>query len=209
VRNYGNGRVFLRGRIYHVAYCRNGHEFSETANTTDESKARKFLRKRLDAIEKPDFVGPSEKRLTLADLEAEIESDYQRHGKRSIETVKHCLKPVKEFFKHDRLIEITRPRIQAYQTERLKIGMARATVNREVRYLLREFKLLADGGRLSSISRVGMFQGENVREGFLNKPQFEAMAELLKPDVRDLVRFLYNSAWRSGERASSSGARSA
>jgi integrase len=199
MRSYGNGRVFLRGRIYHVAYCRNGHEFSETANTIDEAKARKFLAKRLADIEKPDFVGPAQKRLTLEDLEKEIEADYQRHGKRSIDTVRHCLKPVKEFFKYDRLIEITRPKIQTYQTERLKAGMARATVNREVRYLLRGFRLLVDGGRLSSIPRVGMLQGEAVREGFLNKAEFEAVAARLKPDVRDLVRFLYNSAWRSGE----------
>jgi integrase len=199
MRSYGNGRVFLRGRVYHIAYCRNGYEFSETANTQDERVARKFLVKRLAEIGKPDFVGPSEKRLTLADLEAEIEADYQRHGKRSIETAKYCLKPVKEFFKYDKLIEVTRPRIQEYQTERLKAGMARATVNREIRYLLRGFKLLVDGGRFSAIPRVGMLQGENVREGFLNKPEFEAVAEMLKPDVRDLVRFLYNSAWRSGE----------
>ena len=39
-----------------------------------------------------------------------------------------------------------------------------------------------------------MLKGENVREGFLNKPEFEAAVKFLKPDVADLVRFLYNSA---------------
>jgi integrase len=77
--------------------------------------------------------------------------------------------------------------------------MARATINREIRYLLRGFNLLADGGRISAVPRVGVLAGENVREGFLNKPEFEAMVEHLSSDVRDLVRFLYNSAWRSGE----------
>jgi integrase len=199
MRSYGEGRVFLRGRVYHIAYCRNGHEFSESAKTADKKKARKLLAKRLGQIEKPDFVGPSERRLTLDDLEAEIVADYERHGKRSVATAKYCLKPVKEFFKHDKLVEITRPRIQEYQTERLRAGMARATVNREVRYLLRGFKLLVDGGRFGAIPRVGVLKGENVREGFLNKPEFEAMVEHLRPEVGDLVRFLYNSAWRSGE----------
>ena len=95
MRSYGEGRVFLRGRIYHIAYCRNGHEFSESARTTDEKKARKLLNKRLAEVEKPDFVGPSEKRLTLDDLEAEIVADYERHGKRSVATARYCLKPVK------------------------------------------------------------------------------------------------------------------
>jgi len=98
MRSYGEGRVFLRGRIYHIAYCRNGHEFSESGRTPDEKKARKFLAQRLAQIEKPEFVGPSEKRLILDDPEAEIVADYERHGKRSVATAKYCLKPIKEFF---------------------------------------------------------------------------------------------------------------
>lgn len=47
--------------------------------------------------------------------------------------------------------------------------------------------------------KVKLLEGENVREGFLNKPEFEAVVEQLSPDVRDVVRFLYNSAWRTGE----------
>jgi len=86
--------------------------------------------------------------------------------------------------------------------------MERATVNREVRYLLRGFKLLVDGGRFGAVPRVGVLKGENVQEGFLNKPEFEAMVKFLKPDTVDLVRFLYNSAWRSGEALKLDGARS-
>lgn len=146
MRSYGEGRIFLRGRIYHIAYCRTGMSFSESERTPDEKKARKLLAQRLGQKEKPEFVGPSEKRLTLDDLEAEIVADYERNGKRSLSTALYCLKPVKEFFKYNKLVEITRPRIQEYQTERLKAGMARATVNREVRYLLRGFKLLVEPG---------------------------------------------------------------
>ena len=123
MRSYGEGRVFLRGRIYHMAYCRNGHEFSESARTSDEKKARKLLAHRLAEKEKQAFVGPSEKRLTLEDLEAEIVADYERNGKRSLDTAMYCLKPVKAFFKYDRLVEITRTRIREYQSARLKEGM--------------------------------------------------------------------------------------
>ncbi|MBM2805577.1 MAG: phage integrase protein breaking and rejoining enzyme, partial [Deltaproteobacteria bacterium] len=41
--------------------------------------------------------------------------------------------------------------------------------------------------------------GENVREGFINRPEFDAICATLAPDVQDLVKFLYLSAWRSGE----------
>ena len=87
----GEGRLFQRGSMWWIAYSRNGHEYRETANTNDERKARKYLQQRLADIKKPEFVGPSEKRLDMDDLERKIEADYTRHGRRSIGTVRHCL----------------------------------------------------------------------------------------------------------------------
>jgi integrase len=199
MRPRGSGRVFLRGSMWWIAYSRNGHEIRESAETPDEKKAWKFLAQRVHESRKPTFVGPAEKKLTLDDLEAKIIADYERHGRRSVKTVKFCLKAIKDHFEHDTLLQLTPQRIEAYQTLRLKAKMARATVNREIRYLLHGYRLLFDAGEISYVPRVKLLEGENVREGFLNKPEFEAVAEQLKPDVRDVVRFLYNSAWRTGE----------
>jgi integrase len=157
------------------------------------------LQRRLEEIKKPEFVGPSEKRLDLDDLERKIEADYVRHGRRSCGTAKHCLKPVKEFFQFDRLVDITASKVEAYQDHRLKTGKARATVNREVRYLLHGYKLLFDAQEISVYPRVKLLAGENVREGFVNRPEFDALCEHLDDENRDLVKFLYLSAWRSGE----------
>jgi integrase len=195
----GEGRIFQRGSIWYVAYCRNGHEIRESADTTDESKARKILRQRIEDAKKPEFVGPKEKRLDLEDLERKLEADYIRHGRRSWSTVKDCLKAVKAFFAYDRLLEITPLKVEAYQDHRLKQGKARATVNREVRYLLHGYKLLFDSGEISYVPRVKLLEGENVREGFINRPEFDVLCEHLNDDNRDIVQFLYLSAWRSGE----------
>ena len=51
-----------------ACYSRNGREYRETADTTDERQARKYLQRRVEEIKKPEFVGPSEKRLVLDDL---------------------------------------------------------------------------------------------------------------------------------------------
>jgi integrase len=196
----GEGRLFHRGSIWYVAYCRNGHEIRESADTTDETKARKFLRQRIEEAKRPEFVGPKEKRLELNDLQRKIEADYIRHGRRSWETVKHCLKPVKKYFAYARLLEITPLKVEAYQDHRLKQGMARATVNREVRYLLHGYRLLVDAGEISYAPRVKLLEGENVREGFLHVADFEAAAaEIQNDDTRDAIRFCYYAAWRSGE----------
>ena len=72
----GEGRIFHRGAVWWIAYSRNGHEFRESTDTTDERKARTNLQRRLEEIRKPEFVGPSEKRLDMDDLERKIEADY-------------------------------------------------------------------------------------------------------------------------------------
>jgi integrase len=109
------------------------------------------------------------------------------------------LKHLKEFFQYDRLIDITPSKIEAYQDYRLKQKRARATVNREVRYLLHGFKLLFDAREISVYPKVKLLAGENIREGFINRPDFDAIYAALPPDVQDIVKFLYLSAWRSGE----------
>jgi hypothetical protein len=76
----GEGRIFLRGAIHWIAYCRNGQEIRESSESTDEREARKLLRRRLEEIKKPGFVGPTEKKLDLEDLEKKIKADYIRQG---------------------------------------------------------------------------------------------------------------------------------
>jgi hypothetical protein len=43
----GNGRIFRRGRIWWIAYYRNGREYRESSRNADEKAARKMLQKRL------------------------------------------------------------------------------------------------------------------------------------------------------------------
>ena len=43
----GQGRVYLRGTTWWISYSKRGHEFRESAHTTDEGKADKFLSRRL------------------------------------------------------------------------------------------------------------------------------------------------------------------
>jgi integrase len=197
----GEGRIFQRGAIWWVAYSRNGHEMRESSQSKDERDARKLLRRRLEELKKPEFVGPAEKKLDLNDLEKKLKSDYTRHGRKSWTTVTHCLKPVKAYFGYDRLLAITASRIEAYQDCRLKEGRARATVNREVRYLLHGFRLLFKAHEISYVPEVKLLEGENVREGFTNRPEFEELVSNMKvaEPTKDIVRFLYCSAWRSSE----------
>ena len=197
-RSYGNGSKFLRGRMWWVEYSRAGHAIRESSGTTDERKAGRFLRQRLEEIKKPEFVGPAEKKLTLTDLEKKIEADYIRHGRRSNENRQILLKGCQRAFFFDCLLQITPQRIEAFQQQQLDAGMARATVNSEIRYLLHGYRLLLDAREISYMPRVKLLGTRTCARDLpngLNSTRWE----LLDADNQDIVKFLYLSAWRSGE----------
>jgi len=67
--------------------------------------------------------------------------------------------------------------------------------------LRRGFKLMLEAGMISTLPVIKLFDGENVRKGFLGIGDFCSLLEKIesRPDVRDIVQFLYNSGWRSEE----------
>ncbi len=199
----GMGRTYQRCSTWWIAYSKRGHEFRESAHTADEDKAKKFLNRRLKEREKPTFVGPKEEQLTLDDLEAKILADYEKHNRRSASTATYCLKRVKEYFAFDHLVDITTGRIDQYQQARLHEKAARATIKREMAYLRRGFKLLMEGKQISQTPVIKLLEGENVRQGFINKGDFDTVVASLHqsvhPAVKDIIVFLFHSGWRSGE----------
>jgi hypothetical protein len=99
---------------YWIQYCRRGNVLRESAKTTSEKEAKKFLKKRLEEIKSPVFVGPSENKLGIEDLEKKVLADYEKNNRRSKRTVEFCFKSLKAFFAFDRLIDITPSRIERY-----------------------------------------------------------------------------------------------
>lgn len=197
----GDGNIYLRGNVYWIFYSFRGQMYRESAHTSDEKTARKLLKQRQKQVERPGFVGPKEDRWTLADMKQRIEADYDRKQNRSIKTVDYCFKHLEESFQFRRVIDITTPAVHDYAKKRLQAGAARASVNRELAYLRHGFKLMLKAGDISAIPAVvELLQGENVRKGFISPADFAAMAEKIPDqDARELITFLYNSGWRSGE----------
>jgi len=198
--SHGDGRIFLRGSTYWIAYYHRGNEIRESANTSNEKAAKNLLKQRLKERERPNFIGPKEERWTLDDVENKIKAAYIQENNRSFETVEHCFKHLKRLFPYYRVVDITSAEIEKYQTKRLDEGAARSTINLECGYLRHGLRLMHAAKEISEIPSITKLEGETVREGFIKSPDFESLlANIENSDTRDLIEFLYNSAWRSGE----------
>ena len=53
---------------------------------------------------------------------------------------------------------------------------------------------------ISEVPVIKLLEVDNARQGFIGVAEFNALLEKIRSqDVRDIVEFLYNSGWRSGE----------
>jgi integrase len=191
----GQGSVYLRGTIYWIRYSWHGKEFRESAETTDENKARKMLLRRIREVAKPNFIEPRERRHTLDDMLEKIKLHYIKKQNRSFKNVEYCFPHIRNGFPFHRVADIDKDAIERYQVARLEAAAAPATINREVAYLKLGIKLLG-----LPVPDVDQLAEDNVRQGFLRVPEFNALlAEIPDPNTRDIIEFLYNCAWRSEE----------
>jgi integrase len=200
-RPRGTGRLFRRGGVWWIAYYHRGREIRESAKTASEQKAARLLRERLRTAGRAEFIGPAAERLTYDDLASLYLTDYRVNGKRSLRDAERYVETLRATFGFDKALDITADRITAYADAR-RDHVTPATVNRELGALRRMFSLAVRAGKLASRPPITLLAEDNVREGFIDPPEFTRLLAELRarkaPDVADAAEFAYLTCLRRG-----------
>ncbi len=210
-RAYGTGSVFRQkkrlasgktvelGR-YWIAYYIKGKLVREPANTTSKTEAERILRDRLHDVDTGRLQDPAAQRTTLSDLCELVEQDLLANQRASAGTLGYVFKHLKDFFGEDALARnITADQVERYKAARLARKAKPATVNRELAFLRRGFRLAVRRGRLAVRPDFSLLRENNARRGFINAKQMAAIREHMPEDFQGLVTFLFYSGWRVGE----------
>jgi integrase len=205
----GQGRLFLRGRVYWIAYYHRGEEIRESANSEREGDARRLLRERLRTAGTTAFTDPKVERVTFDELAEAYLRDYRINGKRSVRDADRSVRHLATMFGDMRACDIDADRIETYKDARLAersptgTPIRPATVNRELAALRRMFSLACKtrpGFRHRP--HIALLAENNTREGFADPALFDAIVHELRQrdaDVADVAEFAYQAAWRRGE----------
>ena len=94
---------------------------------------------------------------------------------------------------------VTGADILRYATLRLEEKAAPATVNRELAALRAAYRLGLDNDVIVAMPRIKLLPENNVRKGFADGHQVEAIARRLRDEVADGVRFAFQTGWRRAE----------
>ena len=91
---------------------------------------------------------------------------------------------------------ISTDEIRVYVAQRQAAGKANATINRELAVLKRMFNLTRQAGKLVHAPHIPMLREDNVRTGFFERDQFDAVRANLPPALASVVTFAYLTGWR-------------
>src|SRR6266545_5224582 len=142
----GNDGEIRESAVWWVRFRQHGKTVRQSTETTDERKARAFLREREGKVALNIPVSPHGDRLTLDEAAAMIRDDYAANGRKSAYTLEFLLVHLLTHFGGAaRLGRLTTGAVERYKAARLaeRPAPAPATVNRELSAL----------GRMASLAR--------------------------------------------------------
>lgn len=205
----GDGRVFKRGERFWLAYyvkkAGRSVEIREPGGRTI-SQALKKLKQRRKELGAQDlglltFTGPESERVTIEDLLRSLEEHYRIKKREQKKAVSH-MKHLRAFFGFERAVQVTGVSVQRYIAHRQYTEAADGTINRELHILRRAYSLAVEHRRLSRehAPQFPVLSEENVREGFAEKGEYDAILSHLKDaEVRDFVTWAFWTGMRRGE----------
>ena len=185
-----------------------GKRHWESSESVKKQEAIKFLNDRLGDSGKGLVVSPKVGKIKVRDGLQSVIDNMTANRKRSIMHTqrridKHILQTVGTeigYFHPDRRLNtIGTDDLDAYTAHRLAQGASQASCNLELAIIRRAFKLALRSKSLANMPHIPMLTLKNVREGFFEKHEFEAVRAALPGYLRGVVTFAYFTGWRTGE----------
>ena len=188
------GSVFRQAgrRNWMIRYYRDGRRIDESARTPDRTEAKKLLRQREADIDRGLPLGPKVGRIRFEEAATDITNEYRTNRRRTLGHVERRLRKHLTPF----LGVLALSDVRTFVGERQDAEASNAEINRELSVLKRMYTLALEAGKLLHRPHIQMLQEHNVRTGFFERAQFEAVRRHLLEWLRGVVTFAYITGWR-------------
>jgi integrase len=193
--------IFRRGSIWWVRYSHDGHQIRESSGSNVFADADRLLKKRNGEVVTGKFAGLAPERITIGELLADVEQDYRDNVRKSLRQLLSRLKRLRPAFENIRAADFSSDYVKRYRSRRLQAGASRAAINREIEILARAWSLAqkCDPPKVTRPFHFPMFEENNVRTGFLEDEQYQALHDALPAYLKPLLLVGYRVPCRIGE----------
>jgi len=202
-RARGDGRMFLRGKIWWVQFYDRGEQVRESTGETDEKKAGRFLRRRLGEV--ATGTRRDTRRITYEDLRASLYGDYEVNSRKSLrrdaegKPLLHTVARLDGFFSGYRVAEIDADLIRRFIADQQGRGLSNGSINRSLSALRRMFNLARRDGKLRDVPYFPFVKEAAPRQGFFEQAEYDALYRALPDYLRLPLALGYFTGMRLGE----------
>jgi integrase len=212
----GDGRIFKRGNVWWMAFrvsaMRNGKVCRvekrestgvQVAEKNAERAAWGVFKARLKQINRPEWVGPYNEKLTVADL-IEAYRTLRLPLSKNPASLRYNLNHLLEEFGPIRANALTPERVDEWRTKMIGVGYAPGSVDRYARIFRAVLNLAFRDRKIAFVPRITCFNPHDARSGFMEVGEFNAIHEELRKidaDVADMWEFSYYCGRRPSELA--------
>ena len=196
----GFGHLYRRGRVWWIKWSdANGRRHFRSSGTKDRAVAAAMLREQVAHRDRGMPVLPDPRKVSVDMLLDGLLAEYRTNARRSLSRVELSCTHLLRYFGGRSAAGVTGADVTYYADLRLKEKAAPATVNRELAALRRAYRLAVRQGLLLLVPSITTLREDNVRTGFLDPDQVEAVcAKLKRREVEAaVVHFCYLTGWRS------------
>jgi integrase len=157
------------------------------------------------------------------DAAKDLINDYKTNNRKSLDELERRLRlHLEPYFGHRKLSTITTSDVRAFVAKRqddaivvkkavttkgpdgnvvevspaITKPVSNGEINRELTVLKRMFTLAIQAGKILYRPHIPMLQEDNVRTGFFEPHQYEAVLSHLAPALRPVITFAYVTGWR-------------
>jgi integrase len=195
-----------------MAYYLNGKQYRQSTGTADPEAAEKVLRNKIKEVHAAqigarNLTTPRASKMRISEMLGALRDDYELRGKLTDKTRFHIARVENDF--GDRIaVQISNEEITKYIKDRQAKGgkgSRPASINRTMQLLGQAFKIAIRNKHLNASDKPytpHLDESDNVRTGFLEPAQFEAICEKLPADLCDFAKFSYATGMRKGEASS-------
>jgi integrase len=199
-RQYGSGGVYRRGRVWWVKYYVDRYPVFESAKTRDKKRAEELLKQRLAEVELNQLPDPESRKIKIQDILNSLLSDYELRGRTSRKQLESRIKlHLGPLLGPIRAQDFGHRQVDAYVRQRRQQRASDATINRELEHLRAAFSLAVDNEVVPKAPKIRMLDEDNVRYGFLEHNQYEALRQALPAYLVPLFVTGYHVGCRLGE----------
>jgi integrase len=196
-RHFKKGKAIRLGLVWWIQFSRGGRKIRESSGSSRREDAILLLRKREGQVATGLPVSQKTGTVKMDELLQDEITDWKVQERRSIPDLQHrtdC--HILPFFGGTRAERITTADIRRFILLRQEEGASNAEINRELAALRRAFTLGMDNGKLFARPRIPMLRENNVRQGFFEREQFEAVLRHLTEAIQAVIIFAFITGWR-------------